>query len=140
LRIRPAPSSANSTPYITTLSETAVEMTDPAPAAPRFGMRPSLAPAPSTTYTFTRVFPPEALQPEFFASTALPLVKDLLNGENGLVFAYGVTNSGKTYTIQGGNGKGDGGLLPRTLDVLFNSIEGLHGENKVCCYWVRELT
>ncbi|CAE6479439.1 unnamed protein product [Rhizoctonia solani] len=130
LRIRPAPNSANSTPYINTLSETAVEMTDPSPAAPRFGVRPSLAPAPSATYTFTRVFPPDTLQPEFFASTTLPLVKDLLNGENGLAFAYGVTNSGKTYTIQGRNGKGEGGLLPRTLDVLFNSIDGLHGDNR----------
>ncbi|CUA77751.1 Kinesin-like protein KIF20A [Rhizoctonia solani] len=130
LRIRPAPNSANSTPYITTLSQTAVEMSDPSPAAPRFGMRPSLAPAPSTTYTFTRVFPPDTLQPQFFTATTFPLVKDLLSGENGLVFAYGVTNSGKTYTIQGGNGKGEGGLLPRTLDVLFNSIDGLHGENR----------
>ncbi|KAG8706562.1 hypothetical protein FRC09_002349 [Ceratobasidium sp. 395] len=132
LRIRPAPLSASvaSAPYIHTLSDTAVEMTDPSPSAPRFGMRPSLAPAPSTTYTFTRVFPPDTLQPEFFASTALPLVKDLLNGENALAFAYGVTNSGKTWTIQGGPGKGEGGLLPRTLDVLFNSIEGLHGDNK----------
>lgn len=124
--------SVNSTPYIHTLSEAAVEMTDPSPSAPRFGMRPSLAPAPSTTYTFTRVFAPDTLQPEFFASTALPLVKDLLNGENGLAFAYGVTNSGKTWTIQGGSGKGEGGLLPRTLDVLFNSIEGLHSDHKVC--------
>ncbi|KAF8761324.1 Kinesin protein [Rhizoctonia solani] len=103
LRIRPAPSSANSTPYIATLSETTVEMSDPSPAALVL----------------------------FFASTTLPLVKDLLSGENGLVFAYGVTNSGKTFTIQGGNGKGEGGLLPRTLDVLFNSIDGLHGENKM---------
>ncbi|KAL5640684.1 hypothetical protein ACGC1H_001237 [Rhizoctonia solani] len=130
LRIRPAPSSANSTPYITTLSQTAVEMADPSPAVPRFGMRPSLAPALSAIYTFTRVFPPDTLQPQFFAATTFPLVKDLLNGENGLIFAYGVTNSGKTYTIQGGNGKGEGGLLPRTLDVLFNSIDGLQGENK----------
>ncbi|QRW05771.1 kinesin motor domain protein [Ceratobasidium sp. AG-Ba] len=131
LRIRPAPlnASTTSTPYIQILSNTAVDMTDPSPSAPRFGMRPSLAPAPSTTYTFTRVFPPETLQPEFFASTALPLVKDLLNGENGLAFAYGVTNSGKTWTIQGGSGQGEGGLLPRTLDVLFNSIEGLHADN-----------
>lgn len=109
-------------------------MTDPAPAASRFGVRPSLAPAGSATYTFTRVFPPETLQPEFFTSTTLPLVRDLVNGENGLIFAYGVTNSGKTYTIQGGNSKGEGGLLPRTLDVLFNSIEGLQGENKVRWY------
>lgn len=59
-------------------------------------------------------------------------MRDLLNGENGLVFAYGVTNSGKTYTIQGGSSKGSAGLLPRTLDVIFNSLDGLHSEAHVC--------
>jgi len=39
----------------------------------------------------------------------------------GLLFAYGVTNSGKTYTMTG-SGQ-DQGILPRCLDVLFNSIE-----------------
>ncbi|KAG1828601.1 P-loop containing nucleoside triphosphate hydrolase protein [Suillus subalutaceus] len=54
--------------------------------------------------TFSHVFLPETQQAEFFAKTTLPLVRDLLDGQNGLLFAYGVTNSGKTYTIQGGNG------------------------------------
>ena len=61
-----------------------------------------------------------------------PLIKDALEGQNGLLFAYGVTNSGKTYTMQGGNTDGSAGILPRTLDVIFNSIEGLHGNGKVC--------
>ena len=39
-----------------------------------------------------------------------------------LVFTYGVTNSGKTYTIQGT--VKDGGILPRSLDIIFNSISG----------------
>lgn len=68
------------------------------------------------------------MQSEFFAHTAVPLIKDLLNGENGLLFAYGVTNSGKTHTIQGKNGPGEAGLLPRTLDVVFNSLEGLQAD------------
>ena len=50
------------------------------------------------------------------------MVKELLEGTNCLLFTYGVTNSGKTYTIQGT--PEDGGLLPRSLDVIFNSIEG----------------
>lgn len=29
------------------------------------------------------------------------MVKDVLQGENRLLYTYGVTNSGKTYTIQG---------------------------------------
>ncbi len=60
----------------------------------------------------------------------MPLVKDVLEGQSGLLFTYGVTNSGKTYTIQGESGEGNAGILPRTLDVIFNSIENLHGDGR----------
>jgi hypothetical protein len=87
--------------------------------------------APSSIYRFSHVFLPETQQAEFFAKTTLPLVRDLLDGQNGLLFAYGVTNSGKTYTVQGGNGPDSAGILPRTLDVIFNSVEGLHSDGRV---------
>lgn len=58
-------------------------------------------------------------------------MKDVLEGQNGLLFAYGVTNSGKTYTVQGGSEQGSAGILPRTLDVIFNSVEGLQGDGRV---------
>lgn len=51
----------------------------------------------------------------------LPLVKDLLNDKNGLLFTYGVTGSGKTHTMQGT--PQDGGLLSRVIDVVFNSMK-----------------
>jgi hypothetical protein len=95
---------------------------------PRFYLS---APPTSSIYTFTHVFPPPAQQPEFFAKTTLPLVRGLLDGEDGLLFAYGVTNSGKTFTMQGGSQESSAGILPRTIDVLFNSIEGLQGSSKV---------
>uniref|UniRef100_A0A665UPR4 Kinesin-like protein n=1 Tax=Echeneis naucrates TaxID=173247 RepID=A0A665UPR4_ECHNA len=38
----------------------------------------------------------------------------------GLLFTYGVTGSGKTFTMTGS--PGEGGLLPRSLGMLFNSI------------------
>lgn len=38
----------------------------------------------------------------------------------GLLFTYGVTGSGKTFTMTGSPGQG--GLLPRALDMLFNTI------------------
>lgn len=84
----------------------------------------------SSLYTFSHVFPPDTTQSDFFAKTTLPLVQDVLQGQNGLLFTYGVTNSGKTYTVQGGNKQGSAGILPRTLDVIFNSIEGLQGDGK----------
>ncbi|CAN0093056.1 unnamed protein product [Lampetra planeri] len=73
-------------------------------------------------YSFTHVYGPEVSQKEVFDNTVKPLVKEFLLGNNCLVFTYGVTNSGKTYTVQGT--VKDGGLLPRTLDLLFNSLQG----------------
>uniref|UniRef100_A0A8D0F0T0 Kinesin-like protein n=1 Tax=Strix occidentalis caurina TaxID=311401 RepID=A0A8D0F0T0_STROC len=60
------------------------------------------------------------VQKELFDVVAKPLVEDLIRGKNGLLFTYGVTGSGKTHTMTGS--PGDGGLLPRCLDMIFNSI------------------
>lgn len=84
-------------------------------------------------YTFSKVFSrpeadaptPAAMQSQFFQETTLPLVRDLLEGRNSLVFTYGVTNSGKTYTVQGNQAPGEAGILPRAIDVIFNSTKGL---------------
>ncbi|KAI0758388.1 P-loop containing nucleoside triphosphate hydrolase protein [Irpex lacteus] len=81
-------------------------------------------------YTFSHVFPPDTSQSDFFEHTTLPLVKDVLEGQSGLLFAYGVTNSGKTYTVQGDSQEGSAGIISRSLDVIFNSIEGLHGDGR----------
>ncbi|KAJ7316616.1 hypothetical protein JRQ81_002778 [Phrynocephalus forsythii] len=71
-------------------------------------------------FTFTQIFGPEVSQKSFFEATMKDVVKDVLNGQNWLVYTYGVTNSGKTYTIQGSGA--DGGILPRSLATIFNSI------------------
>ncbi|KAL5014260.1 hypothetical protein ScPMuIL_008530 [Solemya velum] len=76
----------------------------------------------SYRYTFSRIFKDSTTQKEFFNDTMLNMVKDCIDGQNCLVFTYGVTSSGKTYTIQGE--PSDAGILPRALDVLFNSING----------------
>ncbi|NWU74589.1 KI20B protein, partial [Onychorhynchus coronatus] len=73
-------------------------------------------------FTFSRVFGPETTQEEFFESTMKEPVQDFLDGYNRLVFTYGVTNAGKTYTFQGT--EDDVGILPRALDLLFKSIQG----------------
>ncbi|XP_033632959.1 kinesin-like protein KIF20B isoform X3 [Asterias rubens] len=75
-------------------------------------------------FTFSRIFGEDTSQKDFFDDTMLSTVKDFIDGQNCLVFTYGVTNAGKTYTIQGA--PQDGGILPRSLDVIFNSIEGKH--------------
>ncbi|XP_069722695.1 kinesin-like protein KIF23 isoform X3 [Phaenicophaeus curvirostris] len=71
-------------------------------------------------YSFKEVFGTLVVQKELFDVVAKPLVEDLIHGKNGLLFTYGVTGSGKTHTMTGS--PGDGGLLPRCLDMIFNSI------------------
>ena len=82
--------------------------------------------ATTAQYTFSHVFAPETTQEQLFKKTTFPLIQDVLNGRNSLLFAYGVTNSGKTYSIQGGSTEQEAGIIPRTMDVLFSSIDGLH--------------
>ncbi|KDO32474.1 hypothetical protein SPRG_02951 [Saprolegnia parasitica CBS 223.65] len=69
------------------------------------------------TFHFSQVFRPETTQQELFAKTTQSIVEEALDGKNGLVFAYGVTNSGKTYTILGNNE--NPGILPETFAYLF---------------------
>nr|DBA15221.1 TPA: hypothetical protein GDO54_004464 [Pyxicephalus adspersus] len=73
-------------------------------------------------FTFTHVFGPETSQSQFFEGTIKKQVIDFMKGQNRLIFTYGVTNAGKTFTFQGT--KFDAGILPRSMDMLFNTIEG----------------
>jgi len=92
-----------------------VRVAPPADSA-RYGLRAALQ------CRFAGVFDEECGQRRLFHSVGLPLVRNLLLGRNGLLFTYGVTGSGKTHTMQGS--AGDGGVMTRAVDVVFNSIEG----------------
>ncbi|KAL7420661.1 hypothetical protein Q5752_004612 [Cryptotrichosporon argae] len=129
LRIRPAPAASQSQPYLEPQSCNSVLMRPPADP-----VRPHI-PKPPHVYSFDRVFAPDTTQAAYFTATTLPLVDKLLTGENGLMFAYGVSNSGKSYTIQGGNvgSPEERGVLPRAIDVVFNSIKGLESTANLKC-------
>ncbi|XP_053495871.1 kinesin-like protein KIF20B isoform X3 [Ictalurus furcatus] len=81
-----------------------------------------LGPQLAQRFQFSKVYGPETTQRHIFDGTTKALVKDVLGGENSLVFTYGVTNAGKTFTFLGP--ESDGGILPRSLNVIFNSIVG----------------
>ncbi|KAI5163800.1 kinesin-like protein KIF23 isoform X5 [Manis pentadactyla] len=82
-----------------------------------------------TQYSFKQVFGTRTTQKELFDVVANPLVDDLIHGKNGLLFTYGVTGSGKTHTMTGS--PGEGGLLPRCLDMIFNSIGSFQAKRYV---------
>ncbi|XP_062987691.1 kinesin-like protein KIF20B [Elgaria multicarinata webbii] len=72
-------------------------------------------------FTFSQVFGSKTTQEELFEGTVKQPVIDFIKGHSRLVFTYGVTNAGKTYTYQGT--EEDSGILPRALDLLFKRIQ-----------------
>eukprot|EP01103_Thecamoeba_quadrilineata_P019019 TRINITY_DN7539_c0_g1_i1.p1 TRINITY_DN7539_c0_g1~~TRINITY_DN7539_c0_g1_i1.p1 ORF type:complete len:667 (-),score=144.54 TRINITY_DN7539_c0_g1_i1:172-2172(-) len=72
-------------------------------------------------YSFNEVFSEATAQDQIFAATAAPMLAEFFSGKNAFIFTYGVTNSGKTYTIHGN--KENPGLLPLILDSVFASIK-----------------
>ncbi|XP_050424822.1 kinesin-like protein KIF20A [Adelges cooleyi] len=73
-----------------------------------------------TEYTFSSIFGPNVDQKKFFDNWVYDKVLRFLNGNNELLFAYGTTNAGKTFTIHGTHN--DPGLIPRTLQLVFSTL------------------
>ncbi|XP_061389246.1 protein claret segregational [Musca vetustissima] len=72
------------------------------------------------TFTFDQVFHPSSGQESIFEMVS-PLIQSALDGYNICIFAYGQTGSGKTYTMDGI--PSNPGVIPRTVDLLFDSIK-----------------
>ncbi|XP_063778148.1 kinesin-1 heavy chain [Pseudophryne corroboree] len=77
----------------------------------------------SKPYAFDRVFQSSASQEQVYNACAKAIVKDVLEGYNGTIFAYGQTSSGKTHTMEGKLHDPDGmGIIPRIVQDIFNYI------------------
>ncbi|XP_066250887.1 protein claret segregational [Euwallacea similis] len=75
-------------------------------------------------FSFDKVFAPCTSQEEVFEDLA-QLVQSALDGYHVCVFAYGQTGSGKTFTMQGTESPAHQGMIPRTVRLVFDSIEKL---------------
>ena len=83
-------------------------------------------------FRFDRVYAggmdaPEREQREIYGEMVKPLVQSVVQGYNATVFAYGVTGSGKTYTMSGPTNSAAKGIIPRALDDLFAMISAVDG-------------
>ncbi|CAL8370413.1 unnamed protein product, partial [Boreogadus saida] len=122
LRIRPFTTAESDS----TESQDCVTMESPETVLlkpPRNSSRLSDKSVPQTgqRFHFSKVYGPETSQLDLFDGTVKDLVRHVLEGGNSLVFTYGVTNAGKTFTFLGPDG--DAGLLPRSLQLVFRSVE-----------------
>jgi hypothetical protein len=75
---------------------------------------------------FSRVFGANSMQDEVFEHTTAPLLRRFLNGENCVLFAYGMTNAGKTYTVQGANN--NPGILPKLVTAVLDEMSKMTTE------------
>ncbi|CAF2946028.1 unnamed protein product [Rotaria sp. Silwood2] len=99
-------------------------------------------------YEFSHILTDNICQSAAFKELALPLLEDLIRGKSsmfylvqklilyfnhyenlGVLFTYGITGSGKTYTMMGP--LNNPGLIPRSFDVIFNSVGPYLGKKYV---------
>lgn len=98
-------------------------------------------------FNFDQVFGIHSAQEEIFDNVAVPLVDgmfpsddtkkivgDILVGKSALLFSYGITNAGKTYTIMGKesdetniatNLEESHGIIPRSIDRMLSKVKGM---------------
>ncbi|KAK1269835.1 Kinesin-like protein NACK2 [Acorus gramineus] len=72
-------------------------------------------------FEFDWVFGEECTTVEVYEARTKEIVAAAVRGFNGTVFAYGQTNSGKTYTMRGSTD--EPGVIPLAVHDLFNSIQ-----------------
>ncbi|CAO1631542.1 unnamed protein product [Parajaminaea phylloscopi] len=73
-----------------------------------------------------------------YKTLARPLVHSVLSGINALIFAYGQTASGKTFTLSGDDTIGAEGITQKAVKDLFRGIKGSKREREwlVRCSWL----
>ena len=79
---------------------------------------------PPKEFTFDSVYDSSSAQEEVYVNSAFPIVKNVLVGYNGTIFAYGQTGTGKTFTIEGLDSPPEmNGVMPRAFDTVFSHIQ-----------------
>ena len=79
-------------------------------------------------YQFDLAFDENATQQEVYQYTTSSLIKNVLDGYNSTVFAYGATGSGKTYTMVGDGEKP--GIMVRAISDLFTMVYQTNSEKQ----------
>ncbi|TBU52461.1 kinesin-domain-containing protein [Dichomitus squalens] len=83
-------------------------------------------PSQTFKYPFSSCYDQSSSQDQIFDRDVKPLIEVVFSGVTATVFAYGVTSSGKTHTMQGNTQHP--GIIPRAVEEIFRraASTGLH--------------
>ncbi|KAH8996709.1 P-loop containing nucleoside triphosphate hydrolase protein [Lactarius akahatsu] len=68
-------------------------------------------------FPFSSCYGHDSRQEDIFKADVRPLIEIVYSGATATIFAYGVTSSGKTHTMQGT--RSQPGVIPRAVEALF---------------------
>ncbi|CAD5114846.1 DgyrCDS3881 [Dimorphilus gyrociliatus] len=82
-------------------------------------------------FNFDNVFDHLTSQEEIFNTCAQSVIENVINGYNGAIISYGVSGSGRSYTMNGdGDNIGDFGIIPRSITYIFDLIKERNNSEK----------
>ncbi len=93
-----------------------------------YGTRKNVSAVDDKIYTFDKIFKENATQEEIYEYVA-EQVQATVRGYNTTIFAYGVTGSGKSFTMTGN--KQNPGIIPRAIGDIFRHIDQSAAENDI---------
>ncbi|KAG7695892.1 hypothetical protein KL933_002522 [Ogataea haglerorum] len=85
-------------------------------------------------FQYDKVFLPDADNSEIYRDVVEPVLEKCLQGYNGTVFAYGMTGSGKTHSMQGS--ETENGLIQLCATELFRKLNAEFNAFKVGCSYL----
>lgn len=74
----------------------------------------------NNSFRFSSCHGPESKQSDIYEQDVQPMVDKVFAGVDSTIFAYGVTGSGKTHTMQGT--PDEPGIIPRVAQYLFDRV------------------
>lgn len=110
---------------ISAVSSTTLRLTPPDEI---YGTRKPVSSVDDKIYSFDHVFEETTSQEEVYDSVADNVIATV-KGYNTTIFAYGVTGSGKSYTMTGN--KNAPGIIPRAIGDIFRHIDKSAAENDI---------
>lgn len=78
---------------------------------------------PEYCFMYDRIFDEYTSQKLLYSKATVPIVRAMLKGINSTIITYGMSRSGKSYTLEGHSEQDRKGVIPRVIDDLLQFVK-----------------